>query len=176
MNIISLIIIGISLSLDAFSVSLIYGLLKISNKKIIITSLTVGAFHFIMPLIGIKLSNIIFQILIIPPKYILVIIFSLIILEMVKSFKDEKIEYSLTPINILFFAIAVSLDSLTVGVGLNYVTNNCIVASFIFMIFSFSFTFIGMKFGKYISEKIGSYSKIFGVLLLLGYILYILIE
>ena len=57
MEIITLIIIGLSLSIDAFTLSLAYGLLSVSKRKIILTSLTVGVFHFIMPITGYSLGN-----------------------------------------------------------------------------------------------------------------------
>ena len=53
-----LLIIGISLSIDAFSVSTVIGMYNPSTKKSFITSLTVGLFHFIMPIIGLIISNI----------------------------------------------------------------------------------------------------------------------
>ena len=54
-----IILIAISLSMDAFSLSLAYGMEGINNKNKLFLSLTVGIYHFIMPLIGLILSNII---------------------------------------------------------------------------------------------------------------------
>ena len=51
-ELILLLIIGTCLSVDAFSVSTVIGMYDLSSKKILQTSLTVGIFHFIMPLIG----------------------------------------------------------------------------------------------------------------------------
>ena len=52
-------IIGISLSMDAFSLALIYGTQSISKKNKIILSIIVGIYHFVMPLLGVFLGNII---------------------------------------------------------------------------------------------------------------------
>ena len=50
---------GIALSLDAFSLAIIYGTV-LKNKKLIFTlSLIVGIFHFFMPLLGFSLSNLV---------------------------------------------------------------------------------------------------------------------
>ena len=53
------IIVGISLSMDAFSIALIYGMQNISKKDKITLSLIVGLYHFFMPLIGLKIGSLI---------------------------------------------------------------------------------------------------------------------
>ena len=49
MKLVSLIILGITLSMDTFSLSTIYGTLGIEKKKQYLLSIIVGLFHFIMP-------------------------------------------------------------------------------------------------------------------------------
>ena len=53
-------LIAISLSMDAFSLSLAYGIEGINPKNKIMLSFVVGIYHFIMPLIGLIFSNIIY--------------------------------------------------------------------------------------------------------------------
>ena len=55
------IIIAISLSMDAFSLALAYGTLNLNKKDIYKLSLTVGVYHFIMPLLGLFLGSIILK-------------------------------------------------------------------------------------------------------------------
>ena len=52
-----LLIIGVCLSIDAFSVSTVIGMYDLSIKKTLKASITVGIFHFVMPLIAVILSN-----------------------------------------------------------------------------------------------------------------------
>ena len=47
-----LIIISISLSMDAFSLAIIYGTLGLDKKMSNLLSLMVGSFHFFMPILG----------------------------------------------------------------------------------------------------------------------------
>ena len=47
-----ILIIAVSLSMDTFSLSLAYGMLKLKNSIIKQISITVGIFHFFMPLFG----------------------------------------------------------------------------------------------------------------------------
>lgn len=174
MEIITLIIIGLSLSIDAFSLSLAYGLLNIPKKTIISTSITVGIFHFIMPILGMLLGNIITDTLNLDSKYILLTILILILIEMIKSLKEENKEHELNIINMLIFAFLVSFDSFTLGIGIKYITSNIFLASIIFMILSSLFTFLGFILGKYLTKKATYKIKLIGIILLLGVILYFL--
>ena len=83
-------IIGISLSMDAFSLSLIYGTYGLSKKNIYLLSIIVGIFHFFMPLIGILFGNIIKNYFIFNINLVVSIIFSIIGLEMILSSKKEN--------------------------------------------------------------------------------------
>lgn len=47
MDLVHLILIGISLSMDAFSLSMIYGTLNLERKSIVFLSFLVGVFHFL---------------------------------------------------------------------------------------------------------------------------------
>ncbi len=66
----SIILLAISLSLDAFSLALSYGIFNIEYKIKLKTSLITGIFHFIMPLIGNKFGNILISIIKIKVKRI----------------------------------------------------------------------------------------------------------
>ena len=57
----AILVIAVSLSMDAFSLSLVYGTLNLEKKTIILQSLIVGLFHFFMPRIGIYVGDKIFK-------------------------------------------------------------------------------------------------------------------
>ena len=54
----TILLIGISLSMDAFSLALIYGIQGMSQKNKALLSIIVGIYHFIMPLIGLIFGTI----------------------------------------------------------------------------------------------------------------------
>lgn len=170
LEIITIILIGLSLSIDAFCLTLMYGLLNLPKKTIIVTSCSIGLFHYFMPLIGHKIG----KLLPFNSKYILIIVFIFILLEMIKSLKEEKAEYNLTLINIVIFSFLVSFDSLTVGIGLNYITKNIYLASSIFTIISGTLTYLGFILGKYLNNKSKLNSKIFGIILIVAIIVYLI--
>lgn len=162
-----LLIIGISLSIDAFSISTCIGMTNISKNKILYTSLIVGIFHFIMPLIGVILSSQIVKHLSIKTELILGIILILISLQMfIEYIKPSDNNINLNKTGMIFFAFGVSLDSFSVGLGLLAITNNLLLASTIFSICSFSFTFLGLTIGKYINKLLKRYSYLLGTILL----------
>ena len=77
-------------------------------------------------------------------------------------------------VEILIFSISVSIDSFIIGI--TYQANTEIISSsLIFMIFSSFLTFVGLEFGKKISNKFGTVSKKFGGLLIILLGLYSLI-
>ena len=163
-----LLMIGISLSIDAFSVSTCLGLYNLTIKRILKTSLTVGIFHFIMPLIGFILSNQILKYLSINTNLVLGIILILISLQMLIEFiKPSKKEISLNKLGIFLFAFGVSLDSFSIGLGIKAITDNLLLSSTVFSICSFSFTFLGLSIGKYINKLFKKYSYLLGTILLL---------
>lgn len=176
MNLLTLFFLGVALSIDAFSVSISCGLLNISNKKILISSAIVGFFHFLMPLLGYLTALPFVQFIDINSKYIVVIPFILIIIEMLKSLKEKSKELTLNTLGIVLFAFFVSIDSFSVGMGISFVTNNIIVANTMFSIISASFTFMGMKIGKFLNKKIGDISKIIGILILIILVFYFLFK
>lgn len=51
---------------------------------------------------------------------------------MIKSLNEETKEHKLNLLNILLFSLLVSIDSFTLGIGINYITNKIYLSSLIF--------------------------------------------
>ena len=150
-----ILIIAVSLSMDTFSLSLAYGMLKLKNSIIKQISITVGIFHFFMPLLGDFLGKYILSIINIKSTLIVGIVFLLLAIELLFSyFKEESV------------ALTVSLDSFSVGIGFSAITKYHILASFMFMIVSFCFTFFGLKMGTKLNDVLGKKAQILGITLL----------
>lgn len=175
LEILTLFTVGLSLSIDAFALSTVYGLINYSNKRIYLVSLVTGMFHFVMPILGYLIYTYVNKYFNIDTKYILLVVLIMILVEMIKSLKEDNSNYTeLNLINIFIFAFLVSIDSFTIGLGLNYITDNVLLASFIFAFMSGMFTFIGFKLGKFISSKFRNIAKYVGIIILFTVILYIL--
>jgi len=164
-------LVGISLSMDAFSLALVYGMQKITSKDKIILAIIVGSYHFFMPLIGLKIGNYITSYVFLDLDILVAVIFSVIGIEMIiSSIKEKEEKIFLNIIGFLIFGLSVSIDSLTTGIGLNVINNNYLQVAAIFAIVSAVFTYIGLILGNKLNDKIGKYSTILGgiILIILG--------
>ena len=72
------IIIAISLSMDAFSLSLAYGTISMTKKEITLLSTIVGIYHFFMPILGMLIGKFLFNLIHISGDIIVLVIFSFI--------------------------------------------------------------------------------------------------
>ncbi|MBQ6687388.1 MAG: manganese efflux pump [Bacilli bacterium] len=168
LEIITLFSVGLALSMDTFSLSLGLGTFNISNRKALLLALIVGIMHFLMPYLGMLLGNTLISIFKINNNFLLGLILIAISLEMLFDLlKKENRAFNLSLIGMFFFALGVSLDSFSTGIGLNAITHNIYMAMGIFSICSFCFTYIGLILGKYCNHILGVYSSVLGSLLLL---------
>ncbi len=166
-------IIGVSLSMDAFSLSLAYGTLDLKEKDMDILSIIVGIYHFVMPLLGGFIGAIILKWFPINPDIIVFVVLSFIGLQMIiESRKEQDDIKKLTIIEMLCFGLAVSIDSFSVGIGLNMMTSYYFICAVLFAFTSFAFTFLGLHLGKKVHQKLGKISIVIGgtVLVLLGFL------
>ena len=166
-ELVSILLIGISLSMDTFSLSLTLG--TVSGKKLIkILPLFVGIFHFFMPILGNIIGITLINLFNLASNIILGTVLIILGINLaIHYFKDETAEINLNIIGMLIFALSVSIDSFSVGLGINDITSNYYIASIIFALCSASFTYLGIIIGKYSSKLIGKYAIILGIFLLL---------
>lgn len=177
MNIlISLFIIGLSLSMDTFSICLSIGTFNISSLKIIKLTLFVGLMHFFMPLLGSLIGIFIVDTLNLNVHFLLGLILLFIGIEMILDFKNDNKEFNLNTLGLLLISLSVSLDSFSTGIGIKAICNNVFLAGFIFSICAASFTYLGLLIGKYSNKKLGNYAKIIGIIILFVLGIYFLFE
>jgi len=172
MNIILIFVIAFSLSMDAFSLALAYGTISMSKKEMKLLSTIVGIYHFFMPILGMFIGNFITKLLPIEENIITLIIFLFIGINMIiESFKKEDKLKSMKIGEMILFGFAVSIDSFSIGIGINNISNNFIICSIFFSLISFLFTYIGLILGNKLNQLIGKISTILGgiTLIILGF-------
>ena len=173
MNLILIFFIAISLSMDAFSLSLAYGTISLTKKEIKLLSIIVGLYHFFMPILGMLIGSFIIKILPIDEDIITLVIFSFIGINMIiETFKKEETIKKMKLGEMILFGLAVSIDSFSVGIGINSISNNFLLCSCIFSITSLIFTYIGLILGNKLNELIGKVATLMGgiSLIILGII------
>lgn len=166
------VLVALSLSMDAFSMALIYGINNLSKKYEITLSVIVGIFHLNMPLLGYVIGEVILKILPIDLHLFVTFIFSIIGIEMIcDSFKEPKYSLIKNIGGILLFGLAVSIDSFLVGISFDALTTNIFSSGILFMFVSGLITYIGLILGKVVGKKIGKIANMIGgiILIILGF-------
>ena len=178
MGIFELIIIAIGLSMDAFSLSIVYGTLNLSKKIKNFLSITVGIFHFVMPILGSLLGLFIVNHIISNPDILVGIIFTILSIEMllnIKELEEEKKDFK-NLASAFLFGFSVSIDSFSVGIALGTHENNILIAGIIFSVCSFIFTYIGLNIGNFLTLKFGKIANVIGSIILLLLAVYYFFE
>ena len=162
---------AISLSMDAVSLALVYGTPGMSKKYKVILSLIVGSYHFVMPLLGMFLGEFISSLFYFDYDILVAIILFFIGIQMIiNSFKQDEEVHDLKLSDLFLFGLAVSIDSLTLGITLPNFDVNRFLAPFIFALISSLFTFVGLSIGNKIEKLMGKIATIIGggILTLIG--------
>ncbi len=167
MSLFVIFMLAVGLSMDAFSLSLIYGTLDLSRKRCNQMSIMVGIFHFFMPLLGYQIGELILKIIKVNPDIIVGIIFLILGIEMIVSTKkEEQVKLLTTLISVIFFAFTVSIDSFSIGIGFGVANIQVLLPCVLFSMISAVFTKLGISLGKKLSNQFGSITTIIGAIIL----------
>lgn len=173
MEFLLILVIGISVSMDAFSLSLAYGTLGILKSQRIYLSLIVSVFHFFMPIFGYLFGNYVINLLKINPDIVVTLVLMFIGIDMIaSSFKKEDNIKVMRGFEYFLFGFAVSIDSFSVGMSLTDISKNVFLPAIVFSLCSGFFTFVGLTFGNKIEKSLGKVATIGGgvVLSIIGII------
>ena len=176
MDILEIILIAFSLSMDAFAVSIVLGLSleKPRIKEIVLPGIYFGSFQAFMPLIG-YFSGILFADRIKDfDHWIVFLLLGIIGGKMIKdslSKKEENINKNAYRfLRMLILAVATSIDAMAIGVTFALFKVNILVAVTIIGFFTFFISMIGVTIGNRFGIKYKSKAELIGgcVLILLG--------
>ncbi|OGI07321.1 MAG: hypothetical protein A2Y40_03405 [Candidatus Margulisbacteria bacterium GWF2_35_9] len=171
---ITIILISISLAMDAFSVSVSCGCSNVIKKQNLHLALSFGIFQAIMPALGWFLGDILGNIIkTYSPWIAFVLLFSIGCKMLYESFqKDEYNPHGNTlSIKTIFgLSIATSIDAFAIGITLPILKLPILLSCFSIGIITFILSYIGIKLGRKIGNKTGNYAEILGgfVLIILG--------
>ncbi len=163
----SIFLIGVALSMDAFSIALSIGTTHLSKNRFILIPIVVSIMHFVMPLIGLFLGNQILSVININPKIIMTIILLYLAFVMYKDRNNDKVTQINSLLSIFLFAISVSIDSFSVGIGLRALTDKIIIPPIIFSLCAGTITYMGLILGKYSQKVWKEKASLIGIILLI---------
>lgn len=181
MSIIELLFIAVSLSMDAFAVSVCKGLSapKLRVRNMAIAGIYFGGFQAIMPLIGYFLGVWLSFFISSVSHWVAFILLSLIGINMIResrSKETESLDNSFSPKTMIPLAIATSIDALAVGVTFACLKVDIALSAGIIGIVTFILSAVGVALGNVIGAKFKNKAEFFGGLVLIIIGLKILIE
>lgn len=181
MSFVEVLLIGIGLSMDAFSVSVCKGLTtkKFSWKMALTCGLWFGFFQALMPLIGYFLGSQFEQYITAVDHWIAFGLLFLIGANMIReafSKEEEPSDSSLDFKTMLLLAIATSIDALAVGVSFACIRVRLWSSVLVIGLTTFAFSVLGVKIGNVFGSKFEKSAEIIGGIILILIGLKILLE
>ncbi|PIZ95815.1 MAG: hypothetical protein COX81_00210 [Candidatus Magasanikbacteria bacterium CG_4_10_14_0_2_um_filter_37_12] len=177
MNFVDIIIIAVSLSLDACVVSLTAGAMNksISYGKTILIAVTFGLFQAIMPVLGLGVGFGISSFMALTGHWIAFVLLAGVggrmIYEAFVSDKKEKFSHKksiLNPAVLFFLAVATSIDAFVIGVSFAFVEVAVVLAIILICLITFVLSYICVELGKKFGELWGDKVELLGGLVLIG--------
>lgn len=167
----TLLLMAFALGMDAFSVGLGMGMFRIRLRQILKIGFMIGAFHVVMPLLGMIAGRYLSEQFGDLAGYIGGGLLMLLGLQMIwASFKEEN-NSLITPVGLglIVFALSVSLDSFSVGLTLGIYGAKTILVLTCFGVGATILTWLGLLVGRKVQGWIGSYSEALGGAILLAF-------
>jgi len=173
MGLIEILLIAVSMSMDAFAVSICKGLSvrRIEPKHALSVGLWFGGFQGLMPVIGFALTSIFAGMIESVSAYIAFALLAFIGGNMIREAldkDDEEIDDSFAVRTMLLLAIATSIDALAVGVTLKLQGANILIAAPLIAVITGVLSPVGLKVGNVFGAKYKSRAELAGGLVLVG--------
>ena len=177
MGIGELFLIGISLSMDAFAVSVCKGLSMktIHRKGTFVTALFFGGFQALMPLIGWMLGKQFEKYIVAVDHWIAFLLLAFIGVNMIREALSEEDQscpasYALDYRELLMLAIATSIDALAVGITFAFLQVEILPAITLIGCTTFVLSLVGVLVGHKFGSKYQQRAAIAGgvILILIG--------
>ena len=181
MGVIELVLISISLAMDAFAVSVGKGLTvcNVRMRHALVAGLWFGGFQALMPLIGYFLGISFADLVVSVDHWIAFGLLVAIGLNMIREtiWGDEETQNNDFGFRtMLIMAIATSIDALAVGVSMAFLDVNIWIAALVIGVITFAISAMGVVLGCRIGNAIGSKAGIIGGTILVALGLKILLE
>lgn len=184
MDLVSIVIIAVGLSMDSFAVSIVNGLMmpKLKFFSAVYIALFLAFFQAAMPVLGYWGGSLVESEIKSIDHWLAFLLLGFIggkmIYEGIKSSDDLKIndDFKLSFPKLISQSVATSIDALAVGISFAFLEIEIFSAAFVIGVVTFLFSMIGLRMGKSIGVKTRGRMEIIGGLFLIGIGLKILIE
>ncbi|HET7577920.1 MAG TPA: manganese efflux pump MntP family protein [Bacillales bacterium] len=163
-ELITLFVMAFALGMDAFSVGLGMGMLRLRLKRIFRIGLVIGLFHVLMPLFGMLIGDYLSEHFGKMAAMVGGILLLLLGAQMIYSslFGSEETLVAPVGFGLFLFALSVSLDSFSVGLSLGIYGARMLATVMMFGAVSMVLTWTGLLMGRKFQNWLGTYSEILG--------------
>ena len=173
MGFIELLLIAVSMSMDAFAVSICKGLSvrRVEKKHALSVGLWFGGFQGLMPVIGFALTALFAGYIEAVSSYIAFVLLIFIGGNMIREAigkEEEEVDDSFAFRTMLTLAIATSIDALAVGVTLRLKEADILIAAPLIAVTTGVLSPIGLKVGNVFGAKYKNKAELAGGLVLVG--------
>jgi manganese efflux pump family protein len=177
-----LILIALSLAMDAFAVSTACGvqIAVVRYGHVLRVAITFGLFQFIMPVIGWFAGSAFSSWLLAVDHWVAFGLLLLIGAKMIwESFRDDSGAPAKDPTkgwNLLVLGVATSIDALAVGLSLSFLDTSIWYPAVVIGVVAAVLSAVGALFGCRLGHRFGVWAERFGGLVLIGIGIKILVE
>ena len=174
LDIISLLFLAVGLSMDVLSVSAVtgLGLGEFNSKQMARLAASFGGFHVFMPVLGWLAGSTIVELISGYDHWAAFLLLALVggkmFIEGVRGGEKVDVDSILGVKNLLFFSLAVSIDSVAVGLSFSLEKVAIIVPALVIGATAFIFTYLGVYLGNKTGRWLGKWSQIIGGVILFG--------
>ena len=181
MDFLSLLLIAVGLSMDAFAVSVAKGLAVTEVKPChaMLAGVWFGGFQALMPVVGYLLASSFSAIVVSVDHWIAFALLSFIGLNMIREAvwgDDEAQDADFGPRTMFVMAVATSIDALAVGVTMAFLNVNIVLAATVIGVITFLLSAWGVYLGSRVGDRLGSRVGILGGVILIALGIKILVE
>lgn len=181
MSIIELLLIAVSMSMDAFAVSICKGLSvrKVTPKQCLAVGGWFGGFQGIMPALGFVLTSLFASLITSVSHWIAFVLLLFIGGNMIREAfekEEDEVDDSFSSMTMLTLAVATSIDALAMGVTLNLANANILIAAPLIAVTTGILSPIGLKVGNLFGTKYKNKAELAGGVVLVGLGIKILLE
>jgi manganese efflux pump family protein len=183
MNIYSIVLIGVGLSMDAFAAALVKGLCSkdLRYGLALKVGLYFGVFQGFMVWLGYTLGLSFSGLINAFDHWVAFVLLALIGGKMIyEGFQPKDLSCEVDPGTsvkaMITISIATSIDALAVGISLALLSTDIVSTSLIISFVTFALSFLGVRIGKRWAAKLDNTAEIMGGLVLIGIGIKILID
>ncbi|PYI51121.1 manganese efflux pump MntP family protein [Paenibacillus flagellatus] len=169
---ITIVVMAIALGMDAFSLGIGIGLRGIRLLDVLKVSFVIGLFHVLMPLMGMFMGQYVGALLgnvaTLTGGALLVLLGGHMIFSSFKGPEMRSFDHR-TLWGLLFFALSVSIDSMSVGVSLGLFATDLAFTVLMFGAFGGAMSVAGLLLGRRAGHWVGEYGEALGGIILLAF-------